>query len=162
MYGFEYQAAVNLLLAGKVEKGFELIRSIRFRHDGERRNPWNEMECGSNYARSMAAYSILLAISGFEFDMTRGHIGFRPLLNETYFKTFWSVNDAWGTFERDADGAILAVLYGSLTLKSLRADVTDFAKVVVDGTEIGFQVEGGRVLMSAPVLMCAGSTLSIR
>ena len=41
-----------------------LIKSIRERHNGENRNPWNEMECGSNYARSMAAYSILLARAG--------------------------------------------------------------------------------------------------
>ena len=40
------------------------------RYDGEKRNTFNEMECGSNYARSMASYSLIPAFSGFTYDMT--------------------------------------------------------------------------------------------
>ena len=39
----------------------KLVKYVRDRYDGRRRNPWNEMECGSNYARSMAAWNCLLA-----------------------------------------------------------------------------------------------------
>ena len=51
-------------------------------------NPWNEIECGSNYARSMSSYSLLLSLSGFEYDMAKGYVGFSPKINEKNFKCF--------------------------------------------------------------------------
>lgn len=53
MHGFEYQAAIHMLQLGRLEEGFAMIAAVRRRYDGVRRNPFNEMECGSNYARSM-------------------------------------------------------------------------------------------------------------
>jgi len=63
-----------------VAEGLEIVAAIRDRYDGEKRNPWNEFECGSNYARSMANYALLLAMSGFEYNMAEGRIGFDPVL----------------------------------------------------------------------------------
>jgi len=79
MYGFEYQAAIHMIQEGMVAEGLEIIGVIRSRFDGEKRNPWNEFECGNNYARSMASYALLNALSGFSFDLPRGRIGFRPV-----------------------------------------------------------------------------------
>ena len=39
---------------GLVDEGLEIVRAVRARHDGARRNPWNEVECGNHYARSLA------------------------------------------------------------------------------------------------------------
>ena len=52
--GLEYTAASHMIFAGMVREGVECITSIRARYDGERRNPWDEAECGSHYARAMA------------------------------------------------------------------------------------------------------------
>jgi non-lysosomal glucosylceramidase len=81
MYGFEYQAAIHMIQEGMVEEGLEIVRVIRSRFDGEKRNPWNEFECGSNYARSMASYALLNALSGFSYDMVKGRIGFKPVIS---------------------------------------------------------------------------------
>ena len=78
MHGFEYQAAGHLILNGMVKEGVAMVKAVRDRYDGERRNPWNEIECGSNYARSMASYALLNVLSGFQFDMVRQEIGFHP------------------------------------------------------------------------------------
>jgi hypothetical protein len=44
-----------MLPAGLAAEGVEGISSTRRRYDGERRNPWDEAECGHHYARAMAA-----------------------------------------------------------------------------------------------------------
>ena len=96
MNGFEYQVACHLIQEGLVEEGLDIVRAVRDRYDGRRRNPWNEFECGSNYARSMASYSLLLALSGFSFDLRSGHLGFRPVVPAARFRCFWSIDGAWG------------------------------------------------------------------
>ena len=60
-----------MIYAGLVAEGIECVGNIRARYDGERRNPWDEAECGSHYARAMAAWSVVLAISGFRYDGPR-------------------------------------------------------------------------------------------
>ena len=54
-----------MIFAGMVSEGVECVANIRARYDGERRNPWDEAECGSHYARAMAAWTVVLALSGF-------------------------------------------------------------------------------------------------
>jgi hypothetical protein len=119
MNGFEYQAAIHMIQEGMVSEGLEIVKSIRDRYDGYKRNPWNEFECGSNYARSMASYGLLLSLSGFTFDMVNKVIGFNPVINSDKFKCFWAVGNAWGTFEINDEKIQLDVLYGELELKTL-------------------------------------------
>lgn len=59
MTGFEYQLAAILYDYGHKREATEVIAAIRKRHDGTRRNPFNEPECGSFYARSMASWALL-------------------------------------------------------------------------------------------------------
>lgn len=61
MTGFEYQAAVLLLDYGFKKEGLEIAKAVRDRHDGRFRNPFNEPECGSYYARCMASWALLEA-----------------------------------------------------------------------------------------------------
>ena len=118
MNGFEYQAACHMIQEGMVDEGLEIVRAIRDRYDGTRRNPWNEFECGSNYARSMASYSLLLAYSGFEYDMVGKHIGFRPVTDVRPFNCFWSLGESWGEVCIDSTGVVLSLEAGSVELHS--------------------------------------------
>lgn len=61
MTGFEYQLAVLLLDYGFKDEGLKVAKAVRDRHDGRRRNPFNEPECGSFYARAMASWALLNA-----------------------------------------------------------------------------------------------------
>jgi uncharacterized protein (DUF608 family) len=61
--GIEYQVASHLIFEGFVEEGLAIVKGIRKRHDGSRRNPYNEFECGSHYARAMASWGLLLAFA---------------------------------------------------------------------------------------------------
>jgi uncharacterized protein (DUF608 family) len=122
MSGMEYQAAAHMIYEGNVDEGLTVVKAIRDRHDGIQRNPWDEVECGHHYARTMATWALLLALSGAHTDLGRGELHFDPLpaaFKDGIFQTFWSTGKAWGTYrqEQDAGGdwkRSLRVLGGSL------------------------------------------------
>jgi len=121
MNGFEYQAAIHMIQEGMVDEGMQIVEAIRERYDGEKRNPWNEFECGSNYARSMASYALLNAFSGFEYNMVEGMIGFNPIgMENGEFKCFWSLEPAWGLIRISPSCVELKVLYGKLDIKTIK------------------------------------------
>ena len=164
MSGFEYQVAGHMIQEGLVDEGIEIVEAIRDRYDGEKRNPWNEMECGSNYARSMASYSLLLALSGFEFDMTRGEIGFHPKRNSRTHRYFWCLHTAWGTVAINPDNVILSVLYGSLELRRFHSSLfveRDVAAGTLDGRTLQYTKPKESVILAEPATMSAGSVLRL-
>jgi hypothetical protein len=61
MTGFEYQLAVLLLDYGFPKEAEIVAKAVRDRHNGANRNPFNEPECGSYYARAMASWALLEA-----------------------------------------------------------------------------------------------------
>lgn len=61
MTGFEYVAAAEMIFEGMDEEALRAVKAVRDRHDGLRRNPFSEPECGHNYARSMASWNCLQA-----------------------------------------------------------------------------------------------------
>ena len=165
MHGFEYAAAIHMIQAGWVKQGMKVVEAIRERYDGERRNPWNEFECGSNYARSMASYALLNAFSGFEFDMGRGMIGFAPIQAEAgRFRCFWSLDNGWGEFELTPRGAELRVLYGTLRLRSLRLGALrqcEARRVTLAGKRVAFERQGVELLLSRPACLRVGKPLRV-
>lgn len=164
MNGFEYQAAIHMVQEGLVDQGMEIVKAVRDRYDGERRNPWNEFECGSNYARSMASYALLPAFSGFEFDMVKGLIGFNPVVGDKGFKCFWSLDSGWGVFESEGGVVKLTVLYGQLSLKvfSLPFIKDGSIKTVALGSRnIVAQFLKSDIIFSKPVLIKKGEALTV-
>ncbi|MHB8055162.1 MAG: GH116 family glycosyl-hydrolase [Candidatus Aminicenantales bacterium] len=125
--GIEYQVAASLIYSGQIEKGLAVVEAIRNRHAGFNRNPWDEFECGHHYARAMASWALLLALSGFRCDATQNFIGFSPQLNRDDFNTFWSSGGAWGGFLMRPGRIELEVAHGELSLQKLGlpADLAD-------------------------------------
>ncbi len=121
MNGFEYAAASHMIMRGYIEEGLQVVAAVRDRYDGRKRNPWNEIECGSNYARSMSSYALLLVFSGFRFDMGRQHMGFAPVVTSSKpQRFFWCLQSAWGHLELiPNESCSLHVAYGDITLASL-------------------------------------------
>jgi non-lysosomal glucosylceramidase len=110
MSGFEYAAAVGMLYEGQTEAGLKVITSIRNRFDGEKRNPFDEPECGHHYARAMASWSATLAYSRFNYNGIQKSMTFTSTPG-TYF---WSNGYAWGTCKIAGTTATLHVLFGKI------------------------------------------------
>ena len=115
MTGFEYCAAVGMIYESMEKEALTCIRAIRDRHDGAKRNPFSEAECGHHYARSMASWAAVIALSDFQYSGVdrRMHFTDRP---GCYF---WSNGYAWGTCTVTDDTATIEVLKGSLQLDKL-------------------------------------------
>jgi non-lysosomal glucosylceramidase len=114
--GIEYAVASHLIHRGLTEEGLAIVAGARARYDGARRNPWNEIECGSYYARSMAAYALVNAWSGLSYDLTRGEVGFAPKADGRFF---WSLGGAWGDVTVTGDRAELHVVHGEINLRQV-------------------------------------------
>lgn len=146
MTGFEYSFAGLLAENGMIDDCIRVVKAVRDRYDGKKRNPWNEIECGSNYARSMASFALLPIFSGFEFDLPHGYIGFDPLVNADNFKCFWSLGSGWGDFSTSVDKIRLDIFEGELSLSSFGVKFADkISHVLVDGKDIEFTFENGMI-----------------
>jgi uncharacterized protein (DUF608 family) len=160
--GIEYQVAGHLIYEGLVNEGLKVVEGVRARYTGERRNPWNELECGSHYSRAMASWSVLLALSGFSVDLTVGHVGFSPAMPDEPFQSFWSTGTGWGTYRQNPGSASLKLDYGTLTLRSLRVGEKASA-IALNGKalEAAATPDGGGTLFSfaAPVTLNVADSL---
>jgi non-lysosomal glucosylceramidase len=132
MNGFEHQLAGHMIREGMVMEGLAIERAIHDRYHAIRRNPWNEVECGDHYARSMASYGVFLAACGFEYHGPKGHIGFAPAIKPENFKAPFVASEGWGSYEQkyQPSGFTSRILmkYGILRLKSLSLGISDIMK----------------------------------
>lgn len=144
MAGFEYALAGLMIAEGMGKEGETLIKAIRDRYDGEKRNPWNEMECGSNYARSMASFALLLIYSGFVCDLPNFRIGFRPIKGEGRF--FWSAGNAWGTVFVNRAEIRWKAESGALVLQSfVLPNAENVSELYLNGKKVDFSQHGDEV-----------------
>ncbi|MCG3150423.1 MAG: hypothetical protein PCFJNLEI_03909 [Verrucomicrobiae bacterium] len=122
MTGFEYTAAVGMLYEGLTADGLKCIRAIRARYDGRKRSPWNEAECGHHYARAMASWTAVLALTGFQYSAVTGTMEFAASKRPVTW--FWSTGAAWGTCRQVPHHGniqvMLRVEHGTVRLRRLR------------------------------------------
>ena len=180
MNGFEYQVAAHMVYEGEagselVEKGLAITRAVHDRYAADRRNPYNEIECGDHYARSMASYGVFLAACGFEYHGPKGQLGFSPRITPDDFKAPFTTAEGWGTFSQKIAGGKLSagieLHYGELVLNELTLDAVKGAAprravVAVDGKEIPAALRNvaGRwtVRFSEGLTLKAGQTMELR
>ena len=142
MHGFEYQFAGLLISEGKIKEGLSIVKGVRDRYDGKKRNPWNEFECGSNYARSMASFALIPIFSGFKFDLPDKMIGFATIENREEFRFFWALDSVWGTVEGKSGAIIIKIEEGRVSLDKIYIKNADkVKKLIIDGSECEFSIK---------------------
>jgi non-lysosomal glucosylceramidase len=173
----EYQVAAHMIYEGMVEEGMAIIKGARDRYDGINRppiprNPWNEIECGGHCARTMSSWSILLALSGYEYDGPSGVLRFAPRLKPERFKSFFCGPEGWGSLQqsRDENGqrSTSAVVAGRCavsqvllvaqepprTARVTLGDAALEAKLQPDGNQM-------RIILATPQVVKAKEALSV-
>ncbi len=169
--GIEYQVASHLIYEGFVDEGLAIVKGVRDRHDGRRRNPWDEFECGHHYVRSMASYALLLALSGFRYSAPEQRIGFAPVVNAEQFRAFFCVASGWGTYaqevSRNRARVSLSIAYGELRLRELNTALSGLssAKARLRRRAVSCRVAkrrgGAAFVFDGPVTVTPGARLVI-
>ena len=127
MNGFEYQVAGHMIWEGLVQEGLAITRMLHDRYHASKRNPWNEIECGDHYARSMASYGIYLAACGFDYHGPKGRIGFAPRVSPEKFQAAFTAAEGWGTYSQQRTGEVqkssLTLKWGALRLREITLEL---------------------------------------
>jgi uncharacterized protein (DUF608 family) len=154
MTGFEYAAAIGMLYEGMLDEGLKCIGAIRDRYDGRKRSPFNEAECGHHYARAMASWAAIPALSGFHYSAVTKALQLAPRWKPQSFRSIWVVPSGWGMVEQSiAEGEQVVrweVLGGELGVSTMRYQVpegTAVRTVTVDqpgGMELPTLTQRGR------------------
>jgi uncharacterized protein (DUF608 family) len=178
MNGFEYQVASHMVFEGEpdselVEKGLAVIRAVHDRYASPKRNPFNEIECGDHYARSMASYGVFLAACGYEYHGPKGMLGFAPRIHPSTFRAPFTTAEGWGTFsqfigEKEMQ-AELAVSCGVVTLNTFKLNPMSLnvktADVTLGGKKLNAKLvtneSGVSIEFKAPATIAAGQSLNI-
>jgi hypothetical protein len=115
--GIEYQVASHLMMLGCVDEGIKIVETLRKRHDGVRRNPFNEYECGHWYARAMASYGLLQGLTGVRYDARTKTLFVDSKIGD--FRSFLSTNTGYGTVVYKNGKATLDVKSGTILVEKV-------------------------------------------
>ena len=173
--GIEYQVAGHMLYQGMVTEALAIVRALEERYDGAKHNPWNEIECGDHYARSLASWGCLLGACGFHYDGPAGAIGFAPRLTPEDFKAFFTAAEGWGSLSQQRDGNRqvnrFEVKWGSLRVAKIVLEAPEGVKVRRVAASVGerqaglrMSQAGSRVVVNLvePTIARRGESLEVR
>jgi len=115
--GIEHQVASHLMLMGNVKEGIDILRASRNRYDGRIRNPFNEYECGHWYARALASYGYLQALTGVRYDAVDKTLFIDSKMGD--FTSFLSTETGFGNVSLKAGKPNLKVVYGTVEVNKM-------------------------------------------
>src|SRR5579884_69314 len=167
--GIEYQVAAHLMHEGLVDEGLAIVKGVRDRYEGAKRNPWDEVECGHHYARAMSSWSLIVALSGYHYDASRQHLAFAPKISQDDLRSFFSAGSGWGTFSQKREignyTARIELVWGQLALQTVKLPLDTDTKpaALVNNQPVEVQVLPEGVLkFASPVRLQAGQSLEVK
>ncbi|MHC4477195.1 MAG: hypothetical protein ACYTEL_16230, partial [Planctomycetota bacterium] len=153
-------------------KGLMQVRLMHERYLGAKRNPWNEVECGSHYSRSMASHGAFIAACGYEYHGPKGFLAFAPRVTAENFRAAFTVAQGWGTYSQQSQpsdfSAWIVLKWGKLRIKTLAFAVAGKPRnvtVMVNGRSVAaaHASDQGRVkiTLAADVVITAGEKIEV-
>lgn len=165
--GIEYQVAAHLIYEGMVKEGLTVVNAVRDRHDGVRRNPWNEFECGSHYARAMASWSVLTALAGSHYSAPAKELRFHPRYRQSAFRCLFCAGSSWGSYIQDGTSDNLEVevriAEGLLDLARLRVPFSKAGSSVSGSAEAKLRIDDTEAIIEfvSPLRLGGGQSVKL-
>ncbi len=173
--GIEYEVAAMLLQEGMIDEALHIVRGVRDRYVGDRRNPYAEEECSYHYTRAMSSYTLLTAAAGLDYSAVEGRLAFAPRIDAEDFRCFFTSAEGWGLVSQTRENAVqrnkIVMRYGAMTLRQACVDILvshgerPTTKVTLDGRDIEhravFQRERCAITFAESVIMKAGQEMEV-
>jgi non-lysosomal glucosylceramidase len=168
--GMEYAVAGTMLFEGMIDGALEIVAATRGRQDGRLRSPWNDIEYGDHYVRSMSSWALLEAAAGYRYDAGAGRMAFAPRIGAADFRCLFVASEGWGGYSQRVAGgtfhAELRVDWGQLMLRQLELAVAARgARVMLEGHSVpaATQLDDTTLTLrfAEPVTVAAGQALSV-
>lgn len=175
--GMEHAAAANMIYNGLLTEGLAIMRTVHDRYHPSRRNPFSEIEYSDHYSRAMSAYSVYLAVTGYDYHGPKGLLGFAPKLFPNNFRAAFTAAEGWGGFEQTIDTHSMTgrirLKYGKLKLNTLVLSSSSGTPAGAATAQLEGTFEPVRIVQSGnsseiivqfinPIVVKAGQTLTVR
>jgi hypothetical protein len=111
----------------------------------------------------MSSWGAIPALSGWNYNGIERALELKPRVRRNRFESFWSTASGWGTFSQTIgarNSVTLKVSEGGIGLRSLDVAWPGVKRVTLNGTEVPFHLEQGRVQFDAEINVPAGATMS--
>lgn len=166
--GIEYEVAALCFFTGLTAEGLELLRAVRARHNGARRSPWNDVECGDHYARALSSWALLEAACGTAYDASKAAFTVSPRLGGEPFRALFLTDTAWGTAEISLPAEVrLTADWGTLALRELTVPASGSTRAIAQAGTVPVPAEttlqAGHLTLRfpEPISVSAGETLTV-
>jgi len=170
--GYEYAVGSLMVWHGLVDKGLMQVRSMHERYLGSKRNPWNEVECGSHYSRSMASHGAFIAACGYEYHGPKGFLAFAPRVTPEDFRAPFTVAQGWGTYSQQSKfsdfRSQIVLKWGKLRVKTLAFAVNVRPRsvtVMVNGRPVNathtFDRSRAKITLTDDAVITAGEKIEV-
>ncbi|MDP6348810.1 MAG: GH116 family glycosyl hydrolase [Chloroflexota bacterium] len=165
--GVEYAVAGQLIYEGHVNEALEIVSAVRSRQNGRIRNPWNEVECGDHYARTLASWNLLDALSGYLYDAGAAALAATPRVSADLYRAFFIGNRGWGSYwqetARGAHTAGLGIAHGEVQIAQLNLALSDgFAPETVAVSFAGSPLDANWEVTNGQLAVTLADTATIR
>lgn len=167
--GTDYEIAGMLMRRDRLRESFQIVKAIDDRYDGVRRapierSPWNEIECGDNYARAMSCWSVLTGAQGSFYDGPASLLRFAPVTTPNDHRSFFSTAEGWGTFSqkiaRGQQVVTLTCRYGVVRVRQLEVK-TQFKQGLAASGVLRISDGWARAAFPTPVVLRKGQSLTL-
>ena len=115
--GVEYQVASHMMTFGMMDEALDIIRTLRARYDGTKRNPYNEYECGNWYARALASYAMIEAVTGVRYDAYEKTLYVSK--DNKSSKSFLATDTGYGTITVNGEKVDIDMAYGDIKVDNI-------------------------------------------
>ena len=168
--GIEYLTGTLFFEYGMPREGLLTFAGTRRRHDGERRNPFNEPECGYHYARAMSSWSAMAVLAGFRYNGPKRQLVLERKPAAQPFRCLWTTGTGWGRYslalEDGRTRVVIESLHGNLPMQKITLEAAGNSATVRSGTrklECLTEVVGARrsISLSELVTVREGERLEI-
>ncbi len=147
--GIEYQVASHCIMTGLVDEGLEIVATARARYAGTRRNPFNEYECGHWYARALASWALLPALTGVRYSAVERTLWIAPKSVKRPYRAYLGSGGNFGTVTLGRTSLTIALKAGALAIDRVVIDGRKYPWEIMakEGNEVRLTLSGEKIVV---------------